>query len=146
MNGTEIRRWMYVQKELLKVKDLKQYFPIKGGLLGRTINHVKAVDGISFTVYEGETLSIVGESGCGKSTTGRAILRHNGPTIGETEFYTENLLSLKKGQMRNNRKDAKGISQDPYGPLNPRQTTPQTPSDAMEIQNPVPKKARSKRI
>src|SRR5699024_3174770 len=103
MNWTEIRRWMYVQKELLKGKDLKQYIPIKGGLLGRTINHVKAVDGISFTDYEGETLSIVGESGCGKSTTGRAILRLDEPTSGEIEFDGEDLLSLSKRQMRKKR-------------------------------------------
>src|SRR5699024_6123501 len=146
MNGTEIRRWMYVQKELLKVKDLKQYFPIKGGLLGRTINHVKAVDGISFTVYEGETLSIVGESGCGKSTTGRAILRLDEPTSGEIEFDGEDLLSLSKRQMRKKRKDLQVIFQDPHGSLNPRQTIRQILSEAMEIQNSVPKKARSKRI
>src|SRR5699024_2359529 len=122
MNWTEIRRWMYVKKEILKVKDLKQYFPIEGGLLGRTINHVKAVDVISFTVYEGETLSIVGESGCGKSTTGRAILRLDEPTSGEIEFDGEDLLSLSKRQMRKKRKDLQVIFQDPYGSLNPRQT------------------------
>src|SRR5699024_112602 len=129
---------------LLKVKDLKQYFPIKGGLLGRTINHVKAVDGISFTVYEGETLSIVGESGCGKSTTGRAILRLDEPTRGEIEFDSEDLLSLSKQQMSKKRKYLQVIFQDPYGSLNPRQTIRQILSEAMEIQNSVPKKARSK--
>ncbi len=85
-----------MQKELLKVRNLKQHFPIKGGILGRTVNHVKAVDGISFEVYEGETLSIVGESGCGKSTTGRAILRLDDPTDGEIEFKGQDLLSLNK--------------------------------------------------
>ena len=80
------------KKELLKVKNLKQYFPIKGGLLGRTVNHVKAVDDISFTVYEGETVSIVGESGCGKSTTGRAILRLDEPTAGSVEFDGDRLI------------------------------------------------------
>ena len=73
-------------QELLKVNDLKQHFPIKGGMLGRTVNHVKAVDGVSFAIKEGETVSIVGESGCGKSTTGRAILRLDEPTSGEIEF------------------------------------------------------------
>ena len=96
MNGNDVRCWIYSdkwdgedggerlwrKKELLKVEGLKQYFPIKGGMLGRTVNHVKAVDDITFTVYEGETVSIVGESGCGKSTTGRAILRLEEPTEG----------------------------------------------------------------
>ncbi|HEX6594044.1 MAG TPA: dipeptide ABC transporter ATP-binding protein [Bacillota bacterium] len=134
------------KKELLKVKDLKQYFPIKGGLLGRTVNVVKAVDGISFIVYEGETLSIVGESGCGKSTTGRAILRLDEPTSGEIEFDGENLLALNKRQMRKKRKDLQVIFQDPYGSLNPRQTIRQILTEAMEIQNSVPKKERPQRI
>lgn len=84
------------QKVLLKVDDLKQYFPIKGGFFGRTVNHVKAVDDISFEVYEGETLSIVGESGCGKSTTGRAVLRLDEPTDGKVEFDGTNILELNK--------------------------------------------------
>lgn len=84
------------QKVLLKVNDLKQYFPIKGGIFGRTINHVKAVDDVSFEIFEGETLSIVGESGCGKSTTGRAILRLDEPTAGEVEFDNTNILELNK--------------------------------------------------
>ena len=79
---------------LLKVEDLKLYFPIKGGFFGRTINHVKAVDGISFEVYEGETLSIVGESGCGKSSTGRAIFRLDEPTVGKIYFDGMDLLRL----------------------------------------------------
>lgn len=84
------------KKVLLKVNQLKQYFPIKGGFFGRTINHVKAVDDISFNIYQGETLSIVGESGCGKSTTGRAILRLDEPTSGSIHFQDRDLLSLGK--------------------------------------------------
>ena len=75
-----------MSKPLLEVNGLKQYFPIQGGMLGRTVNHVKAVDDVSFIVNEGETVSIVGESGCGKSTTGRAILRLEDPTAGEIMF------------------------------------------------------------
>lgn len=135
-----------MQKELLKVTDLKQHFPIKGGLLGRTINHVKAVDGVSFTVHEGETVSIVGESGCGKSTTGRAILRLDEPTDGEIEFDGDDLLSYKKKQMRDTRKDLQVIFQDPYASLNPRQTVRQILGESMQIQNVVPKKDREARI
>lgn len=135
-----------MQKELLKVTDLKQHFPIKGGLLGRTINHVKAVDGVSFTVHEGETVSIVGESGCGKSTTGRAILRLDEPTNGEIEFDGDDLLSYKKKQMRDARKDLQVIFQDPYASLNPRQTVRQILGESMQIQNVVPKKDREARI
>ncbi|MBU5594046.1 dipeptide ABC transporter ATP-binding protein [Amphibacillus sp. MSJ-3] len=133
-------------KELLKVTDLKQYFPIKGGMLGRTINHVKAVDGVSFTVHEGETVSIVGESGCGKSTTGRAILRLDEPTSGEVEFDGEDLLSLSKREMRKKRKDLQIIFQDPYASINPRQTVRQILEEALTIQNVVPKEERSKKI
>ncbi|MGM8214907.1 ABC transporter ATP-binding protein [Bacillaceae bacterium W0354] len=134
------------QKELLKVENLKQYFPIKGGIFSRTINNVKAVDDISFTVYEGETVSIVGESGCGKSTTGRAILRLDEPTSGKVIFDGVDLASLKKKKMRNKRKDLQIIFQDPYASLNPRQTVRQVLNEAMEIQKVVPKKERNNRI
>jgi len=134
-----------VKKELLKVKGLKQYFPIKGGFLGRTVNHVKAVDDISFTVHEGETVSIVGESGCGKSTTGRAILRLDEPTSGEVVFNGEDLLSLSKSEMRKKRKELQIIFQDPYASINPRQTVAQILEEALEIQNIVPKAERRSR-
>jgi len=133
-------------KELLKVKDLKQYFPIRGGVLGRTLNHVKAVDGISFNVKEGETVSIVGESGCGKSTTGRAILRLDEPTSGEVEFDGEDLLSLSKREMRKKRKDLQIIFQDPYASINPRQTVRQILEEALVIQNVVPKEERTDKV
>lgn len=135
-----------MQKELLKVTDLKQYFPIKGGFLGRTVNHVKAVDGITFHVNEGETLSIVGESGCGKSTTGRSILRLDEPTSGEVIFNDTDLLSLSKRKMRSVRKDLQIIFQDPYASLNPRMTVRQILSEAMNIQKVVPKKEQENKI
>ncbi|MBY7144876.1 dipeptide ABC transporter ATP-binding protein [Virgibacillus sp. NKC19-3] len=133
-------------KELLKVTDLEQHFPIKGGILGRTVNHVKAVDGVSFSIYEGETLSIVGESGCGKSTTGRAILRLDEPTGGEVEFDGEDLLSFNKKKMNKTRKNMQVIFQDPYASINPRQTVRQILNEAMEIQNVVPKNERNDKI
>ncbi|WP_156291306.1 ABC transporter ATP-binding protein [Oceanobacillus salinisoli] len=134
------------QKELLNVKNLKQYFPIKGGFFGRTVNHVKAVDDVSFTVYEGETLSIVGESGCGKSTTGRAILRLDEPTSGSVEFDGTDLLSLNKKEMNQMRKNLQIIFQDPYASINPRHTVRQILTEAMEIQNVWPKEQRNDKV
>lgn len=133
------------KKELLKVEGLKQYFPIKGGMLGRTVNHVKAVDDISFTIYEGETVSIVGESGCGKSTTGRAILRLEEPTEGKVTFNNVELTSISKREMRKHRKDLQIIFQDPYASINPRQTVSDILTEAMTIQKSVPLKERRKR-
>ncbi|WP_059106111.1 ABC transporter ATP-binding protein [Shouchella shacheensis] len=131
--------------ELVKVNDLKQHFPIKGGFFGRTVNHVKAVDGVTFDIKEGETVSIVGESGCGKSTTGRAILRLDEPTSGTVEFQGEDLLALNRGQMRKKRKDLQIIFQDPYASINPRQTVRQILSEAMTIQG-IPKSTHNERI
>lgn len=134
------------KKELLKVEGLKQYFPIKGGFLGRTVNHVKAVDDISFTIYEGETVSIVGESGCGKSTTGRAILRLEEPTEGAVVFQGTDLTKISKGEMRRFRKDLQIIFQDPYASINPRQTVASVLNEAMHIQNVLPPNQRRARI
>lgn len=134
-----------MSEPLLKVENLKMHFPIKGGLFGRTVNYVKAVDDISFSVQEGETVSIVGESGCGKSTTGRAILRLEEPTSGRIEFDGKNLLSLSKKELRKKRKDMQIIFQDPYASLNPRQTVSRILEEALDIQNIVPKDQRKER-
>lgn len=134
------------KKVLLKVDQLKQYFPIKGGFFGRTINHVKAVDDITFDIKQGETLSIVGESGCGKSTTGRAILRLDEPTSGSIHFQDKDLLILGKKEMRRTRKDLQVIFQDPFASLNPRQTIGKILGEALAIQNVVPKEKRKSRI
>ncbi|GED69565.1 peptide ABC transporter ATP-binding protein [Brevibacillus reuszeri] len=134
------------KKPLLEVTNLKQHFPIKGGILGRTVNHVKAVDDISFTIYEGETLSIVGESGCGKSTTGRAILRLDEPTSGSVLFEGQDLLAMSKSQMRDMRKHLQVIFQDPFASLNPRQSVSQILGEALAIQNIVPAGKRRERI
>jgi peptide/nickel transport system ATP-binding protein/oligopeptide transport system ATP-binding protein len=108
--------------ELLSVKGLVKHFPIRKGLLQRQVAAVQAVDGIDFSVRQGETLSLVGESGCGKSTTGRLITRLELPTAGQIVFDGRDITSLGDGPMRPIRKDIQMIFQDPYSSLNPRHT------------------------
>ncbi|MCK4260384.1 MAG: dipeptide ABC transporter ATP-binding protein [Halanaerobiales bacterium] len=120
-------------KKILEVKNLKKHFPIKGGLFGRQIAAVKAVDGLDFYIKSGETLGMVGESGCGKSTTGRLILRLIEPSEGEVKFEGKDVLNLGKNEMREMRKDMQIIFQDPYASLNPRMTVGNIIAEALEI-------------
>lgn len=114
---------MAEQDILLKVENLVKHFPItKGIIFSKQVGAVKAVDGVSFTIKRGETLGLVGESGCGKSTTGRLILRLIEPTSGKVEFEGRNILTLNKTEMRQIRRDMQIIFQDPYASLNPRMT------------------------
>ena len=106
--------------DLLVVKDLVKYFPVRGGLLQRTIAQVQAVDRVSFTVKNGETLGLVGESGCGKTTVGRSILRLIEPTSGEVTFNGENIITMRPNSLKAMRRDMQIIFQDPYASLNPR--------------------------
>jgi peptide/nickel transport system ATP-binding protein len=105
---------------LLEVKDLEVHFPIRAGLLRRVVGSVKAVDGVSFALREGRTLALVGESGCGKTTTGKAILKLIEPTAGTLSYRGEDLTGLTRGRMRAKRADLQIIFQDPYASLNPR--------------------------
>src|ERR1051325_427317 len=105
---------------LLQVKGLKKYFPIRGGLLSREVARVHAVDDISFDIMKGETLGLVGESGCGKSTTGRCILRLIEPTSGDVTFEERDVTAMGKGGLRAWRREAQIIFQDPAASLNPR--------------------------
>jgi len=109
-----------VSKVLLKVDGLKKYFPIRKGILNTQVGDVKAVDDVSFEVFEGETLGIVGESGCGKSTTGRLLMRLLEPTEGKIEFAGKMISELSNNEMRKARRDIQMIFQDPYASLNPR--------------------------
>ena len=105
---------------LLEVKNLKKYFPVKKGLFSRTIGQVRAVDDVSFTMERGETLGLVGESGCGKTTVGRSILRLTEPTSGSILFNGQDLLGLDKDELRRMRSSIQIIFQDPFSSLNPR--------------------------
>jgi peptide/nickel transport system ATP-binding protein len=131
---TQLRRKkLYAQPPLLEVKDLQVHFPVKTGLFNKSKETIKAVDGVSFVVYPGETLGLVGESGCGKTTTGRAILRLIVPTGGEVLYRGKDMLELSSKAMRSLRKEAQIIFQDPYSSLNPRITIGQAIMEPMQV-------------
>src|SRR5688572_23237002 len=127
---------------ILRVKNLKKHFPITSGfIIQRQVGAVRAVDDISFDVYRGETLGLVGESGCGKSTTGRTILQLYKPTAGTVEFEGKNLTSLPPGEMRRMRRQMQIIFQDPFASLNPRMTVGSIVSEPLQIHGLYPTRA-----
>ena len=131
---------------LLKVDGLVKHFPIKKGLLQRQVGAVKAVDGITFDVRQGETLGVVGESGCGKSTMGRLITRLLEPTGGSVEFEGRDITHLSAGRMRPMRRDIQMIFQDPYGSLNPRHTIGGIVSTPFRLQGITPEGGVKKKV
>jgi peptide/nickel transport system ATP-binding protein len=131
---------------LLQVKNLKKYFPIKGGILSKTVGHVQAVDDISFDLYPGETVGLVGESGCGKSTAARTILRLIEPTGGEVVFEGQDILKLGKKPMRALRREMQIIFQDPYASLNPRMTVASIVGEPLEIHKIAKGRAKEERV
>ena len=121
------------KKKILEVKSLKKYFPVTAGILSRVVGQVKAVDDVSLYVYEGETVGVVGESGCGKTTMGRTILRLIEPTAGEISFRGQDIMKLKGDDLRIFRKNMQIIFQDPYSSLNPRKTVLDIVGEAVEV-------------
>jgi len=138
---------MTEKQVLLKVENLYKHFPIKKGIIfSRQTGAVHAVDGISFNIYNGETLGLVGESGCGKSTTGRTILQLYRPTSGSVFFEGDDLAKLKGENLRRKRRDLQMIFQDPYASLNPRMTVGQIIGEPMEIHGTYKGAAQTKRV
>ncbi|WP_119072412.1 ABC transporter ATP-binding protein [Aggregatilinea lenta] len=132
---------------LLEVKDLKKHFPIKSGILvQREVAAVKAVDGVSFHIYRGETLGLVGESGCGKSTTGRTILQLYRPTSGSVKFEGKEISDLKGESLRKLRRQMQMVFQDPYASLNPRMSVGRIVSEPLVVHNIGTKQERDNRV
>ena len=122
-------------ERILEVNNLKKYFPVKGGFWSKTIGYVHAVDDVSFYLDKGETLGLVGESGCGKSTTGRLILRLLKPTAGRILFEGRDISRLDREKLKSLRRELQLIFQDPYASLNPRMTVGSIVSEALKIHN-----------
>jgi oligopeptide transport system ATP-binding protein len=122
-----------VADALLTVENLVKHFPIRKGFLSRTVGHVRAVDGVSFVVHRGETLGLVGESGCGKTTTGRCILRLIEPTSGSVRFDGQEVLGLPRRDLRALRRRMQIVFQDPYSSLNPRKTVRSMLSEVLTV-------------
>jgi peptide/nickel transport system ATP-binding protein len=135
------------QTAILELQDVKKHFPIKAGLLQRTVGQVKAVDGINLKLYKGETLGLVGESGCGKSTAGRTIIRLYEPTEGKIIFKGKDISKMPEGQLRKQvRKDIQMIFQDPFATLNPRKTLRSIISEPMITHNLYSGKEREEKV
>ncbi len=131
---------------LLTVQNLKKHFPITKGLFSRTSGYVRAVDGVSFSINRGETLGLVGESGCGKTTTGRSLLRLIEPTAGHVEFEGQDVLNLTRQGLRSIRRKMQIIFQDPYSSLNPRMTVGGMLTEALKIHRLAEGSARGRRV
>ncbi len=131
---------------MLRVRGLKKYFPITTGVFSRVIGYVKAVDGVDLDIYPGEAYSLVGESGCGKTTTGHTILKLLTPTEGSAFFQDQDIFSMGKGKLRELRKQVQIIFQDPYSSLNPRITVGEAIGEALEVHGIARGRERRKKV
>ncbi|WP_370876078.1 ABC transporter ATP-binding protein [Evansella vedderi] len=131
---------------LLEVEGLKKYFPVKAGLLQKTVGHIKAVDDVSFAIKKGETFGLVGESGCGKSTTGRTLIRLYEPTDGKILFEGKDISGLNEKQLKPYRKDIQMVFQDPYSSLNPRKTVGTILEEPFRVHKLYSKAERKERV
>jgi len=132
--------------EIIKLDNLKKYFPVRGGLFSRSSNYIRAVDGINLTVFKGETIGLVGESGCGKTTLGKTVLKLIEPTEGSIYYKGENITDYSSRKMRQLRSDLQIIFQDPYGSLNPRMRVESIVGEGLLIHNINSKKTKSEEI
>jgi oligopeptide/dipeptide ABC transporter ATP-binding protein len=131
---------------LVEVRNLKKYFPVNKGLLSRRKSYVRAVDGVSLSIHKGETLGLVGESGCGKSTTGRMIMRLLAPTEGEIWFNGKDISRFNDHQLREIRKEMQMVFQDPYASLNPRMTVGEIIAEPFVVHNMLAGKEKERRV
>lgn len=134
------------REKLIEVRNLKKYFPVKGGVLKRTVGYVKAVDDVSFDIYKGETLGLVGESGSGKSTLGRMLIRLLDPTAGQIKFQAADISGISQRKMRQYRRDMQMVFQDPYSSLNPRMSVGELIAEPLLVQKLLAKVNRNERV
>jgi oligopeptide/dipeptide ABC transporter ATP-binding protein len=137
---------MWENDTLLEVKDLKTHFPIRRGVLNRTVGYVKAVDGVSFSIRAGSTLGLVGESGCGKTTVGRTLLRLIPASDGKVFFEGEDVLGLSGSRMKSLRRQMQIMFQDPYGSLNPRMTVRDIVGEGLTVHKVARGRQRNNRV